>query len=615
MELSQSILSDMVVHMKYSRYLEEEGRREMLEELVTRNKNMHIKKFPKIKEGIEEAYKFVYDKKILPSMRSLQFGGLPIERNPSRIYNCAHLPIEHPDSFSETMFLLLGGTGVGYSVQFRHVNKLPVVQRTKKSKRYKIGDSIEGWSDAVKVLVESYFEGKQEIDFDFSDIREKGSQLVVTGGKAPGPAPLRIALIKIKDVFDGAVGRQLSPLECHDIQCYIADAVLSGGIRRAAMIALFSPDDWEMMRAKAGHWWERNPQRGRANNSVILLRDKTKEKMFNRIWKAVQASGAGEPGIYWTNDLDWGTNPCAEIALRPYQFCNLVEVNGSSIENETDFYSRCEYAAYIATLQASYTDFHYLREIWKTTTEEDALIGVGITGIASNCIQYDWLQYGAETVIDVNKELAKIIGINPAARTTTVKPSGTSSIVLGCSSGIHAWHSDYYIRRMRVNKDEAIYKYLKKVLPKLVEDSILNPDGEAILSIPQKAPDGAVLRSESATQLFSRTLVYNDLWVRKGHTKGSNFNNVSATVSLKDNDWGYFGVNMWHNREMYNGISVLPYDGGSYVQAPFEDCTKEQYEELLPHLKNINLDKVHEEADYTDLTGEAACAGGACEIT
>lgn len=617
MEISQKILSDMAVHMKYARYIDKEQRRENWEELIDRTVTMHKKRYAKklAPSTIDEVFKSVYEKKILPSMRSLQFAGLPIERNPTRIYNCAYLPIEHTDAFSETMFLLLGGTGVGYSVQTRHTEKLGVVAGvTKKVRRYKVGDSIEGWADAVKVLVEAHYKGKSAIRFDFSDIREKGSDLVVTGGKAPGPDPLKKCILFLDIILSNAKGRMLRPIEAHDMMCHIADAVLAGGIRRAAMISLFSHNDNEMMQAKSGNWGEINPQRGRANNSVVLLRNKTSRKTFDRIWKAVEASRAGEPGIYWTNNLDWGTNPCAEIALKPYQFCNLVEVNASDCEGKVDFYSRVFDATFIATMQAGYTNFHYLREIWQETTEEDALIGVGQTGIASNSVNVDWLADAAHFVKEVNEHVAELIGINPAARTTTVKPSGTSSIVLGTSSGIHAWHNDYYIRRMGVNKDEAIYSYLKRALPQFVEDSQMKPEEEAFLAIPQKAPDDAVLRTESPFDLFTRTIDYNVEWIQGGHYKGDNFNNVSVTISLKEDEWVDFGEAMWANRYFYNGISVLPYDGGTYVQVPFEDITKEQYQVMSLQLRNINLDKVHEEADYTDLTGEAACAGDGCQV-
>jgi ribonucleoside-diphosphate reductase alpha chain len=321
--LENKILSDIVVYSKYARYMPDFKRRETWEELCWRNADMHMRKYPELAKDIYKIYnEYVIPKKVLPSMRSLQFGGRAIERNPSRIYNCAYLPIEHTDAFSETMFLLLGGTGVGYSVQYRHINQLPPLFGPKKrTRRYVIGDSIEGWADAIKVLVESYFYGKNKPLFDYGDIREKGTELVTSGGKAPGPDPLRVCLAQVEAILHNAIGRRLKPIEAHDILCFIADAVLAGGIRRAAMISLFSPDDYEMLECKSGNWWELNAQRGRANNSVILLRGKTSEEMFNTVWEKTRLSGAGEPGIYWTNNLDWGTNPCCEIALRPYQFC------------------------------------------------------------------------------------------------------------------------------------------------------------------------------------------------------------------------------------------------------------------------------------------------------
>lgn len=614
--LSNKILSDIIVYTKYARYLKDKKRRETYEEICDRVEDMHLRKHPNAEKEIKEAFKFVRDKKILPSMRSMQFAGPAIERNPARIYNCAYLPVEHPDAFSETMFLLLGGSGVGYSVQKRHVSKLPFVKvrRDKDSKRYVIGDSIEGWADAVKVLVESFFYGKEVIRFDFGDIREKGTELVTSGGKAPGPGPLRICLDQIEGVLEGAVGRQLSPLEAHDIMCFIADAVLAGGIRRAAMISLFSAEDMEMMNCKSGDWWELNPQRGRANNSVVLKRGEVNYEQFIDIWKRVKASGAGEPGIYWTNDYDWGTNPCCEIGLRPYQFCNLVEVNVSDLVDQADFNSRVAAAATIATIQASYTDFHYLRPIWKETTEEDALIGVGLTGIGSGrVLNFDCTE-AANVVKDVNLLIANLIGINPAARTTTVKPSGTSSIVLGCSSGVHAWHNNYYIRRVRVGKDEAIYKYLVNKLPELVEDDYFRPNTQAVISIPQEAPKGAIYRTEEASNLLHRALHFNTQWVAAGHRHGVNHNNVSCTLSLREKDWDIISYRLWIYRYNYNGMSVLPYDGGNYIQAPFENITGEQFERMSLYLDEIDLSEIVENEDNTDLTAEAACAGGVCEV-
>ena len=618
MDISQKILSNITVYMKYAKYSPELNRRETWDELVTRNKEMHQKKFPHVKDEIEEVYKMVYDKKILPSMRSLQFGGKPIEISPNRIYNCAYLPIDHPDAFSETMFLLLGGTGVGFSVQKHHVEKLPEIKRPNpnRTRRYLIGDSIEGWADAIKVLIESYLGIKSSTPiFDFSDIRQKGALLVTSGGKAPGPQPLKDCIHNITKVFDNKMdGDRLSPIETHDIVCHIADAVLAGGIRRAALISLFSADDDEMISCKSGNWWESNPQRGRANNSAVLLRHKVTQEYFMDLWKRIELSGAGEPGIYLSNDKDWGTNPCCEIGLRPYQFCNLCEVNASDIESQEDFEKRVKGAAFIGTLQAGYTDFHYLRDIWKRTTEKDALIGVGMTGIGSGVVLGYDMKSAAIAVKEENERVAKLLGINKAARTTTVKPSGTSSLVLGTSSGIHAWHNDFYLRRIRVGKNEAIYSYLAINHPELVEDEFFRPHDTAVITIPQKSPEGSILRHESVFQMLERVKKVSQEWIKFGHRGGQNSHNVSATVSIKEDEWDLVGEWMWNNRKFYNGLSVLPYNGGTYTQAPFEDCTQEDFERLIKTLSDVDLTKVIELQDNTNLSGEAACAGGACEI-
>ena len=620
MELSNKILSDITVYMKYAKYIPENNRRETWEELVTRNKNMHIKKYPELTDQIEKAYEFVYNKKVLPSMRSLQFGGKPIELSPNRVYNCAYLPIAHPESFNEIMFLLLGGTGVGYSVQHHHVSKLPPINKPyeKRTRRFLIGDSIEGWADAIKVLIKSYMVERKssKIQFDYSDIRAKGALLVTSGGKAPGPQPLKECILKITGILDNKEdGEQLTTLETHDIVCYIADAVLAGGIRRAALISLFSADDDTMIGCKSGHWWEEAPQRGRANNSAVLMRHKVTKEFFMDLWKRVELSGSGEPGIYLNNDKDWGTNPCCEIALRPYQCCNLCEVNASDIESQEDFNARVKAAAFIGTLQAGYTDFHYLRDVWKETTEKDALIGVSMTGIGSGVVLGYDMKKAASVVKRENSRVAKLIGINPAARCTTVKPAGTTSLALGTSSGIHAWHNDYYVRRVRVGKNESIYKYLVQNHPELVEDEYFRPHDTAVIGIPQKAPEGSILRDESPFDLLERIKKVATEWVQPGHRKGSNTHNVSATVSLKQQEWKYAGEWMWENRDYYNGLSVLPYDGGTYTQAPFEDISKVKYDTMMKSLTDVNLANVYEGEDNTDLTGELACAGGACEIT
>jgi len=615
MLLEAKLLSEITTFMKYAKHDKKKSRRETWKELVTRNKQMHLAKFPQLADEIEEAYKYVYDKKILPSMRSMQFAGRPIELNNTRIFNCSFLPIDHVDAFSEVMFLLLSGTGVGYSVQTHHVEQLPEVYKPTKTRRYLVGDSIEGWADAVKVLVAAYMKGKAFPEFDFSDIRPKGASLLTSGGKAPGPEPLKDCLHNVQKVLDRKHnGEKLTSLEVHDILCFIADAVLSGGIRRSAMIALFDIDDEDMLTCKFGNWWELNPQRGRANNSAVIVRHKIEKDVFLNLWKKIEMSGSGEPGFFFTNDKEWGTNPCAEVSLKPFQFCNLCELNVSDLPSQEEYNARSKAAAFIGTLQASYTNFHYLRDIWKKTTEKEALIGVGMTGIASGDVLDLDMKEAAKVVKAENERVAKLIGINKAARTTVVKPSGTTSLVLGTSSGIHAWHNDYYIRRVRVGKNEGIYKYLAEHHPEIVQDEFFKPTTTAVIEIPQRAPEGAILRTESALDLLGRvSKVWKD-WVATGHRKGENKNNVSVTVSIKPEEWIDVGEWMWANRDSFTALSVLPMDTGSYIQAPFEDITKEEYEARVKTLHKIELTKVIEEEDNTDLQSEAACAGGGCAV-
>jgi ribonucleoside-diphosphate reductase alpha chain len=616
LDISARILSDVTVFTKYARFNKDLGRRETWQEIAQRNMEMHIRKYPHLAQEIKDVYEqFVVTKKVLPSMRSMQFGGKPIEMSPNRLYNCCYLPADHVLSFSETMFLLLGGTGVGYSVQRKHVNQLPPVRKPIRSRRYLIGDSIEGWADAVKALMRAYLDGKAMPVFDFSDIREKGAPLITSGGKAPGPQPLKDCLHNLQKILDSVPdGTQLTPLQVHDMMCYIADAVLAGGIRRAALICLFDMDDEEMLTCKHGQWWELNPQRGRANNSAVILRHKVKKLDFEMLWQKIKASGCGEPGFYLTNNEDWGCNPCCEIALRPYQFCNLCEINGDDVYTQEEFNARAKAAAFIGTLQAGYTHFHYLRDIWRRTTEKDALIGVGITGIASGAILPLNEEEAAGIVVSENIRVAKLIGINSAARTTCIKPSGTTSCVLGSASGIHAWHDQYYIRRMRLGKNEALYTHMALFYPELIQDEFFKPQTQAVLSLPMKAPEGAVLRHETAIELLERVKRYSEKWVKPGHRRGDNTHNVSATISIKDDEWDEVSQWLWENRGIYNGISVLPYSDHTYVQSPFETCTKEVYEEMLAKIQEVDLTLVAEFQDNTDLKESVACGAGGCEI-
>ena len=600
------ILEDTIVWMKYARYLPEFKRRENWNEIVERNLQFHLDRFPKITDEIVSAYDFVREKKILPSMRSLQFAGKPIEIANNRIYNCCYLPIDDYHAFSEAMFLLLGGCGVGFSVQKEHVNKLPKVSINGEVFKYVIQDSALGWADALKALVKHYFAGKAFPLFSFIDIREEGKPLKTSGGIAPGPEPLKKCLENINKIFRNALGRKLEPIEVHDIVCHIADGVLTAGTRRAALISFFDRYDARMLSAKSGEWWRDNPQRARANNSAVMLRGKDEEH-FDRVFNTCIESGSGEPGIYWTNDYNFLSNPCVEASLRALTFCNLTTINAQTIKDDKDFYDRCSAASLIGTLQASYTDFHYLRREWKRRTEEDALLGVSITGIVNYLFNEKNLFVGANLVKETNALTASKIGINNAARTTLVKPEGTTSLVLGTSSGIHPWFDDYYLRRIRVNKNEQIYKYLKETNPEIIEDG----EREGIISVPMSS-SGINRNEEDEIDFLNRVSLFKNYWINPGHRRGENTHNVSSTVNYKDHN----KVKEWMivNKDNYNGLSLLPYDGGTYKQAPFEKITLEEYEERKENLKELDTNNIIEFKDNTTSRETIACGPTSCEI-
>ena len=671
---SKQFISDIVVYSKYAKYDKNLKRRENWSEIIMRNADMHVKRYPQIADEIYDVYaKYVIPKKVFPSMRSLQFAGKAIEVTPNRIFNCAFASADHPAIFSETMFNLLGGCGVGYSVQKHHVEQLPPIKTptNKRHKRYLIPDSIEGWSEAIKVVMKSYFKGSSRVVFDYSDIRAKGTELVTAGGHAPGPAPLKLCIDLLTEKLDSILESNngvayLKPIEVHDIICHISNAVLAGGIRRSALISLFSFDDEEMITSKSNFkfettmapriegynvvlegsyngtrkeiiigkeqyedyqktgtlpWYIFEEQRGRANNSVVLEYDKINREDFDGIWKMVEESGAGEPGVYWTNDRDLGSNPCCEISLQSKGYCNLTEVVADGIDTQTEYNNRARAAAFLGTLQAGYTNFHYLRDEWQDNAEDEALLGVSMTGIASgDVLKLDMIE-AAKCAADENERVAALIDINKAKRITTVKPSGTASLVAGTSSGIHAWHAPYYIRRIRINKDEAIYAYLNDRLPEdFLEDDVFSPSTTAVLAVPVKSPDDAIFRNESPVDLLERVKHVHDEWIANEYThrEGANTHNVSVTVSIDTDQWETVGNWMWDNRRSYHGISVLPLDSGTYLQMPFTDSTKEEYDRLISKLNecgDINLDDIHEDRDHTDLSGEAACSGGACEVS
>ena len=626
MDKGSKLLSGIVSWSKYARYLPELNRRETFDETLIRNEAMHISsRFNKNAETnklLSDAFNLVRQRKILPSMRSLQFAGPAIEANESRGYNCAYLPVDDLRAFSEVMFLLLGGTGVGYSVEREHVNKLPPISGpnyNKPARKYVIEDSAMGWAEAIYTLLYAYAYYRPEPKFFFGSIREKGARLVTSGGRAPGPRPLVRCLFKIKEILESSIGQYLGSLRAHDIMCHIADAVLSGGIRRAAMISFFDYNDSDMLNAKNGDWWTTNPQRARSNNSIVAYRSDWTEKTWSNYWNFVKSNGWGEPGIYWTNSRTMRSNPCAEAGLEPFTFCNLTEINASLITSQEDYIEVARAAAIIGTFQAAYTDFHYLRPVWRYNTEKDALIGVGITGIANhNFLALDH-KAAAEVVVETNRYVASLIGINPAARCTLIKPSGTTSIVLGTTSGIHAGHSEYYFRRKRINMAEALYGFLNKKengMASFLEASQEKPESEVVLRVPCKSPPGGICREhETALDLLRRMELLYKEWVCPGHNRGENGHSISVTVSIRPNEWDDVGNWLWENRESYACVSVLGFDGGKYVQPPFEEITKEQYDNEIALLPDtLPWDELIEDTDNTSLTDQAACAGGNCEI-
>lgn len=615
MNPSNYLLSQIVANKSYAMYLAPLNRREIFSETINRNLNMHLEKFPKLSPDILKAFRQVHEYKVMPSMRSMQFGGQQILKNNTKMFNCSFAIANYERVFAEALYVLLCGTGFGFSCQKQHISQLPVIKMPTDEGFFTVHDSIAGWAEALNNLMNAYFNRSIRPIFNFSGLRPKGTRLS-SGAKTPGYEPLKQLLEKVENVLKKAIGRKLSSLEVHDIMCIIADGVLSGGIRRAALISLFSADDTEMLTCKHGQWWEKYPYRARANNSAVLHREFTTQKTFNEIFDACIESNCGEPGISWTNDFDLGFNPCHEISLNTNQFCNLTSVNLTGVSTKKDLQNRIYAATLLGTLQASYTDFPYLNQKWKQTTEKESLLGVSFTGIADNTfVTNDLLQESAKLVLEVNEKYAKKIGINLAARTTCVKPEGSASCVVGSSSGIHARHAEYYLRRIRMNKDDSLAKYLSTTVPDLVENDMFSSTG-IVVTIPQESPKGAITRhTETAQTLFERVINYNKYWVAAGHRYGSNNHNVSCTISYKPEDVQYLKENMWIHRNHYSGISLLPFDGGTYQQAPFEDCTKEIFDQYSELVKAVDLSKVIEMEDNTNHSEQSACSGGVCEIT
>lgn len=611
MDKGLKFLSDLVFARTYAAK-KPDGYKETWEGAVQRVIGMHCARFPHLEAEIRATVeKPMLEKWVVPSMRTLQFAGGGVERENFRAFNCSYLSIKSFSSFAELFYILMNGTGVGYSVKAHHVAQLPKIPDKGKFKVFRIPDSKEGWADSVLKL----FKNPWQV-FDYSAIRPAGSPLS-TGGTASGPEALMKLHEKVGRILLGALGRQLTPMEASDIVCHIADGVVVGGVRRAALICLF--DTVEMLTYKSGAWWEENPQRARANISFVLLRDDpwAKEK-FSRIMDACFASGSGEPGLIFANDIETGWNPCAEITLRDNGVCNLTELNWPALRYSRQFYTALHAAIALGCLQASYTDFGYVDPEWKRNADDEALLGVSITGQAEG-----WDELIAtidvpnfkETVDYLTDKWAKLVGINPPKRTLTTKPSGTTSALLGVTSGIHAAHSEFYIRRVRVDVSHPLAIHLAG-LPEFkpfIELDKFNPSNY-VISIPvQKV--GAITRSqESAIDLLNRMKKINEVWVSKGHYEGKDTHNVSLTVSYKPEEEAGIKEWMWNNRNVYCGISLLPYDGGTYVQAPFQEIDKETYGRLAAEFPQIDLSGVNFGTTADERMGEAACQGGSCEL-
>lgn len=644
-------LSDYIHASKYARYLPERQRREVYGETVARVEAMHVQQFPALKEEINAAFDLVREKRVLPSMRSMQFGGAAVMANHNRLYNCSFTHIDRMEAFSEALFLLLSGCGVGYSVQFDHVENLPTISYidTKRVAHHVVEDTIEGWADALRALLRSFQDGTN-LEISYFQIRPAGAPLRTSGGRAPGHLKLKEALESIRDILSGSQGRKLRPIECHKIMCHAADAVLSGGIRRSAMISLFSLEDSEMMFCKTGNWFSKEPWFSNANNSVVLKRDDVKKKQFKRIFSMTREWG--EPGFFFTNDYDYGTNPCAEILLNPrltidatvkdrlqakgvhaavgetytgWAFCNLCEINAAKFTSYEDFVEAAKAATLIGTLQATYTKMPYLGWVSECLAEREALLGIGMTGMLDtpriSCDpEYQRLVAGQIKVW--NAEYADRLGINPAARTTCVKPAGTTSLLLGCvGSGHHAHHARRYIRRVTADDLEYVFQAFRAANPGAC---VRKPDGKWVIEFPVEAPAGAIVKDDlTALQFLQMVKSTQQNWVVPGTanttwTPGA-AHNVSNTVQVKLDEWDDVADYLWQNREFFTGVSLLASTGDKdFAFAPNEAvCTaadEHRWNTLVNDYVAVDYTALVESNDTTNLKGEVACVGGVCAL-
>lgn len=623
---------------RYARWMPEENRRETWKETVDRYFNFmlnHLNEtYNYIPENslVEEIKNSVYNRNVMPSMRAVMTAGAALDRDHVAGYNCSFVPVDSPRSFDETMYILMCGTGVGFSVEYKYVNKLPAVPESfeKSTTVIVVEDSKTGWAKAYRELLAMLWAG-QVPSVDVSKLRPAGARLKTMGGRSSGPQPLINLFDFTIAKFKGAAGRQLKPIEAHDIMCKIGEVVVVGGVRRSAMISLSNINDIEMAAAKSGNWWENNTQRALSNNSVAYSR-KPEMEQFIAEWKNLYDSKSGERGIYnvaaaqkqaarWGRrdpEIHYGTNPCSEIILRPYQFCNLSEVVIREEDTTRTVAEKVRLATILGTWQSTLTDFKYLRKIWKDNTEEERLLGVSLTGQFGNKFfsgkedldkLSDALERLREYARETNKEESAKIGINESAAITCVKPSGTVSQLVGVSSGMHAWHSDYYIRTVRGDKKDPLSTFLKEVgIP--VEDDFMKPNDTYVFSFPVKAPKGAITRNQlTAIDHLNTWLVYQRAWCE---------HKPSITVSVKEDEWMEVGAWVYKHFDEVSGISFLPHSDHSYKQAPYQEVTESEYLDLLAKMpSNIRWEDLsfYETEDGTSGTQTLACTSdGNCEI-
>jgi ribonucleoside-triphosphate reductase len=625
--------STYIAKSRYSRYLSDMKRREHWEETVNRYTTFMVKHLrEKFNYTVtDDLYKELRDAiinlEVMPSMRAIMTAGKALDRDNTAGYNCSYLPIDDPKAFDEAMYILLCGTGVGFSVEHRYVDQLPEVpdQLFDSETVISVADSKEGWAKALRQLIALLYSG-EVAKYDLSKIRPAGARLKTFGGRASGPAPLDELFKFTIAKFRSAIGRKLTSIECHDILCKIGEVVVVGGVRRSAMISLSDLEDDRMRHAKTGDWWTHNGQRALANNSATY-NAKPDIGQFLAEWTSLYNSHSGERGIFSRDasktqakkngrrdsDYDFGTNPCSEIILRPYQFCNLTEVVVREEDTLESLSRKVRIATILGTFQSTLTHFPYLRKIWQKNTEEERLLGVSLTGILDN----EWmgticdstkknLEQLRQVAVSTNMDFAANLGIPQSTAITCVKPSGTVSQLVDSASGIHTRHSDYYIRRVRGDKKDPLTAFLIEAgVP--AEDCVMRPESTVVFSFPMKSPDHARTREDlDAVQHLDLWLMYQRHWCE---------HKPSVTISVKEEEWMDVGAWVWRNFDEISGVSFLPYDGGTYRQAPYEECSKEDYETLLAKMpKDIHWDVLVEHDDNVEGVQTLACTGSTCEI-